>query len=799
MIYQPRNVQPTYKSIDGTQNNEISMIMNTTNYVNAYKLTIYDMSNNIFYNGSKTNFSSNLYNGDTGYIDLPSSLHLVNGTDYKWVARLYQPSADMLITYGNVLTPTTYTYTVGSGGLAVGNYSFYVEGKTYVISVMMSLVNTDVISFDTTNKMASLISTASSSSYYLGTTEVDSDIFAQLPLTQSGTTYTYTVGDQLFAGKYKISVGGINYYFTTLADLDKGDKITFTSNDGLIKQTHYENDTNIVITLAYISAKPLTPVPSVNTSTNVYIQRNINIKDGMSLQIGNQTRTISTYNVNNGLAIVSPAFSGVPADGAEYNVYSDFIEMMPENMLYVRATPTLTINNSATTITTKSVNFTGTYTQTNGVPLVYYVWNLYSIDGEDAVLIKTSKKVYSANIKFSYDGFKNGETYSLVLVCENEFGIVSQTEKSFRVSYEQITYDQEPKAVQTKEQGIKVTWLTTITTEPYSISTRNSSGYIQPGNNTRSSLWLETGQQIPIGVTIKVGLSETEGVVSNYNANTGYTTLSEPLGYAPSEGEYYYVYSEPNYNLNGINILMNTPYNGVNSASIGDNHLIYEKETGLALWEDDYWITLQFLLNDDFFFGDNDVYQEIALIARYQGDSSNGMEDILLFARGYSFYAITPYGDEIGKYNGTVTAVGSNGEYVDVSFPYDINTNKHKFINFIDKEYTTYIQSCIETGTDTYRFNFQISIPEENRPSVGDEFFLYNTVSAPYYNTPNNVFLLQSTNFISPYSDYIWDDNGSWQDSYYWVEGGTPIERAANTWWKVQFTKDEMVVSRGGV
>ena len=798
MIYQPRNVQPTYRSIDGTKNNEISMIMNTTNYVNAYKLTIYDMSNNVFYSGSKTNFSSNLYNGDTGHISLPSSLNLVNGTDYKWVARLYQPNADMLITYGNVITPTTYTYTVGSGGLAVGNYSFYVEGKTYVMSVMMRLVNTDVISFDTTNKMASLISTASSSSYYLGTTEVNSDIFAQLPLSQSGTTYTYTVGDQLFAGKYKISVGGINYYFTTLSDLDKGDKITFTSNDGLIKQYHYEYDTNIVITLAYISAKPLTQTKSMNTSTNIYIQRNINIKEGMKLQIGNQTREIRTYNVNNGLAVVSPAFSGVPADGAEYNIYSDFIEMMPENMLYVRATPTLTINNTATTITTKSVNFTGTYSQANGVPLVYYVWNLYSIDGDEVSLIKTSKKVYSANIKFSYDGFKNGEKYSLVLVCENEFGIVSQTEKYFNVSYEQITYNQEPKAVQTGEQGIRITWLTTITTEPYSVSTKSSSGYIQPGTNTRSAIWLETGQQIPAGVIIRVGLSETEGVVGNYNPGTGYTTLSEPLGYAPSEGEYYYIYSEPNYDLNGIDILTNTPYNGVNSASLKSNNLVYEKDTGLALWEDDYFITLQFLLNDNFFFGENDVYQEIAMIARYQGDSSDGMEDIILFARGYSFYAITPYGDDSGKYKGTVTAVSSDGKYVDVTFDNPIDVNKHKFINFINNEYITYIENCTQNSS-TYRLTFQVPIRAENRPSVGDEFFLYNTVSAPYYNNPNNVFLLQSTNFVSPYSDYIWDDTSSWQDTYYWVEGGTPVERASNTWWKVQFTKDEMIVTRGGV
>ena len=90
MIYQPKNIQPTFESVDGNNNNEISMVMNTTGYVDAYQLTIYNMDNTVFYNGVKTNFSDNLYNGDTGYIQLPSSLNLVNGNDYKWTAKLYQ-------------------------------------------------------------------------------------------------------------------------------------------------------------------------------------------------------------------------------------------------------------------------------------------------------------------------------------------------------------------------------------------------------------------------------------------------------------------------------------------------------------------------------------------------------------------------------------------------------------------------------------------------------------------------------------------------------------------------------------
>lgn len=798
MIYQPRSIQPIHKSIDGTKKNEISMVMNTTDYVSAYKLTIYNMDNTVFYSGSKTSFTDNLYNGDTGYIDLPASLNLVNGTDYKWTARLYQNESNMLITYGNVISPETYTYTVRSGGLSIGNYVFNdINGYSYVFSVLQNLAENDILSLDVSSGIVSLILPASNTSYYLSTTIVDSGSFGTLPTTHSGTKYTYTVGSGgLEVGKYSFSIGASDYWFTTLSNLDSGDSISYDTSTGLIQQTHIQSGNNIVLTLSYVSGGRLIPTQDYNTSTQIYLQRNINIKDGMYLQIGNEKKQISSYESINGLAVVSSAFSGVPAAGTAYSIYSDFIEMTPENMLYVRATPTLSITGASATLTTKSGSFTGTYSQANGVPLVYYLWNLYSIDSNGLNLVKTSKKTYSANIQFSYDGFKNGETYSLVLVCENEFGIVVDTEETFLVSYDEITYDEQPTAVQTNEQGIRVSWLTTIPTEPYSVYTKNAEGYIQSGDNTRTSLWLETGQDIYPNTTIKVGLVEAEGIIDTYNANTGLATLQDELGYVPSSGEYYYIYSQPNYDLNGINFLTNDPYNGVNSASIGDNHLIYEKNTGLAVWPDDYQLTMQFLLEPDFFYGDNDVYQDMALIARYEGNASSGEEDLIVFARGYNFYAIIPSVDNNSLVVGTISAIAQDGLSATISMSSTYNPDTQKFICFINQEYIAYIDSY---DSQTNTITFDRSIPEESRPSVGDAFFLYDTVTASYYDSPNNVFVLQSVNFASPYSDYIWTDSGIWQDTYYWVEGGTAIVRASNTWWKIQITKDSMIIGKGGV
>ena len=105
MIYQPRSIQPTYKSIDANSIEEISLVMNTSDKVTAYRLTVYDWENNVIYQGDKTDFAVALYNGDTGFIELGEDIGLENGKDYKWTARLYQDDANMQITYGNVVEP----------------------------------------------------------------------------------------------------------------------------------------------------------------------------------------------------------------------------------------------------------------------------------------------------------------------------------------------------------------------------------------------------------------------------------------------------------------------------------------------------------------------------------------------------------------------------------------------------------------------------------------------------------------------------------------------------------------------
>ena len=112
MIYQPRNVQPSYISIDATENNTFTMEINSNNYVNGYELTILNWDNTVAYQGDKTTIATPIYNGETLAIPVPSSIGLINGYNYKWYVKLYQPTADMLITYGIVQQDSENTITV---------------------------------------------------------------------------------------------------------------------------------------------------------------------------------------------------------------------------------------------------------------------------------------------------------------------------------------------------------------------------------------------------------------------------------------------------------------------------------------------------------------------------------------------------------------------------------------------------------------------------------------------------------------------------------------------------------------
>lgn len=126
----------------------------------------------------------------------------------------------------------------------------------------------------------------------------------------------------------------------------------------------YQNDANIKVTYGNVQ--------KTSTTTTVYLQPNINIRAGMSIQINNQVKAISAYNISTGAATVA-ALSSAPAVGTAYTIVSNFIDTTPDYIVYARSTPSLSISNAPSTVTTKFFTFRGQYSQNEGIPIIYHI------------------------------------------------------------------------------------------------------------------------------------------------------------------------------------------------------------------------------------------------------------------------------------------------------------------------------------------------------------------------------------------------------------------------------------------
>lgn len=206
-------------------------------------------------------------------------------------------------------------------------------------------------------------------------------------------------------------------------------------------------------------------VQATSTTTTIYLQPNINIKAGMAITINSQTKTISSYNSDTGVAAVSSAFSSAPAVGTQYKIYSDFIETVPDYIVYARRTPAVAISNVPSSLTLKYHTFQGTYTQSDNVAIVYNQFDLYMQNTDETIsLVASSGKVYSANLSYTYDSFRTGNKYFIQMTVENDMGVISTTDMyEFVVAYDIVEYLQQPSAVfNNKNNAVNISWVTPV-------------------------------------------------------------------------------------------------------------------------------------------------------------------------------------------------------------------------------------------------------------------------------------------------------------------------------------------------
>lgn len=365
---------------------------------------------------------------------------------------------------------------------------------------------------------------------------------------------------------------------TTLATpAYNGDKvdIVLPNNSGLSNGNNYkwrvrlyQDNADMMITYGLIQSGDM-------TTTEVLLQANINIKPDMTITIGEDTRTIASYDVSTGKATLTEALSTVPTAGTQYNIYSDFIETVPDYIFYARKTPVVTILDVPTTITQKYHTFQGQYQQENNVPIAYHVFELYLVGKDDDMeLLANTEKVYSAKLQFEYDAFRTGNKYALRLTVENDMGIIVTTPLyTFSVTYDIIEYLQQPLAVfDYSRDANRIAWTTPV--EHDGILYNKATGKID--NNYGNSILLN----VPY---TGVNSLYTKGNMAEWTSPNGLMEVPEQynvtLQFSPDENFFY--------NDNGAytpkkSLIIANDERKTNffTLSLDGNTLLFEKESG---------------------------------------------------------------------------------------------------------------------------------------------------------------------------------------------------------------------------
>lgn len=558
----------------------------------------------------------------------------------------------------------------------------------------------------------------------------------------------------------------------------------------------YQDTANMYITYGIIQA--------VNSSTEIELQKNINIKAGMSLKCNNELRTITAYSDTTGIATIESAFTNTVLVGTQYQVYSDFIQTVPEYILHVRKTPIVEIADVPSEVTTKNYTFTGTYTQTDGVPLTYHNWTLGIVDKDSSLIytiVQTTGKVYNCNLTYTYDGLKNGVNYVIVLETENEFGITNYVQKYFTVVYNEIEYLEKPSAkVDYSKNAIQLDWVAPTEFSPKAWNTNITSGSILPGEIGTNSFYISKGLTDIFEDNI-ITVNNVEMHIKTYNALTGLVTTKENLPESLEVDADYYIQGYDGLGVSDATTLYrNTPYQSTNSVDTKNYELIYEgtSEETMGEYPDDWEITMQFKPNKDFFYGGTGTFRDIINIVSVESDATDKVSGmIFIFAHIYDIVGVYPDNTDgvanIKTLNEPPSGESNTNEYIYLNEAIDLDTTSYIYF----PEYS-YIEKISAFDSTTLKATFNSALPFT--PATGDKYVMMVTLKAAFYSNPDNQWLLQSSTKVNSAYDYRWiDEDNTWDDAKYWVEGGTAIVRIAESWWKVKLTKDAIKLEKGGV
>lgn len=137
----------------------------------------------------------------------------------------------------------------------------------------------------------------------------------------------------------------------------------------------------------------------------------------------------------------------------DYTVYTDFMDSIPNAVLYARQAPTLGIKykdyreldlenipyiniDQSVPAPWRDVAFLGTWNSINNVEIKYYHYYLYSIDNyNNETLIAESDDIYDSSLEWNFKGFETNNFYKVRITIHDKYGKAYSEEDIFYIEY----------------------------------------------------------------------------------------------------------------------------------------------------------------------------------------------------------------------------------------------------------------------------------------------------------------------------------------------------------------------------
>lgn len=137
----------------------------------------------------------------------------------------------------------------------------------------------------------------------------------------------------------------------------------------------------------------------------------------------------------------------------DYTVYTDFMDSIPNAVLYARQAPTLGIKykdyreldlenipyiniDQSVPAPWRDVAFLGTWNSINNVEIKYYHYYLCSIDNyNNETLIAESDDIYDSSLEWNFKGFETNNFYKVRITIHDKYGKAYSEEDTFYIEY----------------------------------------------------------------------------------------------------------------------------------------------------------------------------------------------------------------------------------------------------------------------------------------------------------------------------------------------------------------------------